>query len=132
MSNKREIGLTMSFALADLPMLASAIAIGRNEALMSGRQQHRDRMEGYRKQFDAAVPPAGKAFGRYDFCDIVIAVGAGEPYEVKAVRREGWYADYDVTVTVKGRTYRAKETVKKEDDPIVAAIAAMLEEVSPL
>lgn len=132
MSNKREVALTLSFELADLPMLASAIAIGRNEALMSNRPRQRDRLEAIRKQFDAAIPPAARAFGRYDFCDIVIAVGEGKPYEVRTERRDGWLSEHDVTVTVDGRTYKARDVPKDGHNAVAAAILAMLDEIAPL
>lgn len=130
MSNRRN-GLTITFGLADLPMLAGAFSIARNAAMMSGRPRHKARLEAFRLQVEAAIPPAAKLFGTYDFCDIVLAIEAGATYSVRAERKD-WYGDHTILVTVGDKSYKARETVKDGHEALVASTLDLLDQISAI
>lgn len=131
MKTNKHPGLTMTFGLADLPMLAGALSIGRNTAMMYHKPRQQARMEEYRKAFDEAIPYAARAFGRYDFYDIVTAVSEGARYEVHAQGRDRWSHDKHVLVVMPDRTYSSKDAYREGVEAVVAAVKELLDEISP-
>lgn len=119
----------MTFELADLPMLASALSIGRNTAMMYHRERQKLRMEEYRKAFEEAIPYAARVFSPYDFCDIVLAISEGASYEVRAERRT-YYSDHDVIATVGDRSYRSKDQYREGHEAVVQAVRELFDELS--
>jgi hypothetical protein len=100
--------VSFEFDVTDLPMLAHALMIARNTAMMCGNKQAEARLESLRECVDALIPEGALVLDAFDWAEIGMALPKAQEVEVridKASWRGSWYREGHITVDVDGKTW---------------------------
>jgi hypothetical protein len=119
----------------DLPMLARALLIARNTAMMSGHGVAQSRLEDYIRTVGAAVHPTSKLFDEMAWSEIVMAVMGGADWSVQAEERNWrWISGREIAVTVSAgdRTWRSQRTDLPAGGSDVCDVRDLLRDMAPV
>src|SRR3546814_20316368 len=76
----------LEFDASDLPMLAEALGLARNTAMMNGQPVAQKRLETLRKMVDAMIPAGARLFDGEVWSEICLAMYNGEDWDVSIHR----------------------------------------------
>lgn len=122
---------TLTFDSADAYMLARAMMLASNTAMMSQANDAQARLKYYRDQFLSLCPPEAKLFRQNtDVCEIAIAMSKESQWTIARERPEwrNWGGAPAVVRVGSGRW----QTGEDVDDATFDAIIAMLDEMAPM
>lgn len=120
---------TIEFDEADAFMLARAMMIASNTALMSGGHVALRRLNHYRDQFLALSPDDAKLLDQdTDLCEIAIAVASHPAWTIHRIREREWSRTFRVVVSVAGDRWKSSNLV---GDTEFDAIKALVESIAP-
>lgn len=124
---------TIEFDIADAPMLASAIAIGRNTVLMSSEGKNKynaiGRMNYYLQKLLDVCPPGHKHLrGSEELCNIIIEMAMSESWSIWQKKR--WLSSSEGKTCIKiGEQYWETYIITDEDH---AELKACLHSLAPV
>lgn len=121
---------TLEFDEADAFMLAHAMSIAVNMAMMSHAPEALRRLQHYKALLREIAPPDAKLLDRdTDLCEIVIASARAPHWTIHRVREREWSREFRAVVTVDDRTFTSASLIGDEE---FGRIASMLERMVPL
>lgn len=119
----------MEFDRADALMLAHAMLIASNTAMMNRNDQGKDRLSFYREQFLKLVPAGAHHFrSDEDFAEVAIAMSSHDAWTIHRVYGASYEKKFEAVVTVGKQSWNAWRVDETEFAEIIAAI----ESVAPL
>src|SRR3546814_15586650 len=83
----------LEFDASDLPMLAEALGLARNTALMNGQPVAQQRLETLRRMVNAMVPAGARIFDGEVWSEICLALYDGGDWKV-SIHRHSWRGKY--------------------------------------
>jgi hypothetical protein len=138
--NMRKV--TLEFDVCDLPMLAHAMAIARNTALMCSAPKAKARAEEIRQQFEALIPEAARVFDDgfgFSWSEIGQALLTHEGDDVSVAveppdwRKDRWWDEKGyIVVRVGAKSWKSEDNRHPVGGDAVKAVAALVEELRPL
>jgi len=116
---------TLEYDIADAPMLAHAMMIAANTAMMCGGGKAENRLHHYKKQFLDTSPAGAKHLRREeDLCDIAIAMAAADTWSIHRSKRWSSDKDGEALITVGNRRW---ETWKISDEAYAELVQGLVQ-----
>ncbi len=121
---------TITIDEADAYMLARAMMIASNTAMMSGAGTGLRRLNHYRELFLSLAPPAAKLMrNSTDVCELAVALAEAESWSIHRELNWSWDKTGYGYVSIGNRHWGTKEPVSQEE---VASIVEMITHLAPL
>jgi len=138
MTNKRG-ALTLAVEPADLLWLARCLRREQTVAHMCHAGESTvSRIERMFEQVRDALPEVARCFDTYKWADMVLAVEAGEPYDV-SLEHAGypWHDERELVVRVGATSYKADRSIDeagrfRAGDPRVEELKDLLDQFAPI
>lgn len=122
--------VTIEFDIADLTIIADALMIGRNTAMMYSNKVAEKRMERLREMFETLAPKEAQYFGRHDFTELCIALRGAKVWDVEFESKWGYFDC--IIVTIDDKKWKTDCRDIKRGDGKLEEIVEFMEEFAPL
>lgn len=122
--------------VGDAPMIAHALRIGANTALLCGRQDARARLQAYGKVVAALAPPSARFFDEEGWAEMCMALCAASGFTVALEDQRGYMWGFHgvLVVTIGDDTWAGKRERDglPRDTPEAQALFDALSAYAPL